>query len=96
MRVAFIVHGFVQGVGYRYFVKRTADSLGVHGIVMNKSDGSVLIVAESDEDTLEKFESAVNVSTEHGIQVMKMEKLADGDPAFPKMAYDSAKFLIRK
>ncbi len=96
MKVAFIIHGFVQGVGYRWFVKKAADALGVRGMVENNEDGSVLVAAESDPDTLEKFEASINVSTEHGIQVMKIDKLLENDPKFPKISYDAEKFRIKK
>lgn len=96
MKIALIAHGFVQGVGYRYFVKRTANALGVNGMVRNQSDGSVLIVAEGDEETLRRFESAINVSQEHGIQVMKIEKIAENDESFPRVLYDTSKFVIKK
>ena len=96
MKIALVVHGFVQGVGYRYFVKRAADALGVRGLVKNQDDGSVLIIAESDPDTLEKLEANVNVSTEHGIQVLRIEKFVEGDDLFPKTEYDGAKFMIKK
>lgn len=42
------VTGMVQGVGYRYFVRNTATSLGLGGMVRNKADGSVEVVAEGD------------------------------------------------
>lgn len=96
MRIALVVHGFVQGVGYRYFVKKAADSLGVKGFVENKEDGSVLIVAESDAINLEKLESDINVSMEHGIQVLRIEKFEEADKSFPTASYDSSRFLIKK
>ncbi|HEY7509386.1 MAG TPA: acylphosphatase, partial [Vicinamibacteria bacterium] len=43
----FVVHGRVQGVGYRYFVQREADARGVTGFVRNLPDGSVEVVAEA-------------------------------------------------
>jgi acylphosphatase len=46
------VYGFVQGVGFRYFVKRNAARLGLVGYAKNLPDGSVEVVAEGDENTL--------------------------------------------
>jgi len=50
------VTGRVQGVGYRYFVMREADALGVTGFARNLPDGSVEIVAEGDDGVLADFE----------------------------------------
>jgi acylphosphatase len=41
----FRVRGRVQGVGFRYFVNRSANSLGVRGWVRNDDDGSVQVYA---------------------------------------------------
>ena len=38
--------GRVQGVGFRYFVQRTASRLEVYGWVRNRWDGSVEVLAE--------------------------------------------------
>jgi len=51
--------GTVQGVGFRYFVKRKADQFGVKGFVRNLPDGTVEVMAEGDEDVLRKFMSAI-------------------------------------
>jgi acylphosphatase len=50
-----IVTGRVQGVGYRRFVFRTAEDLGIVGHVGNHYDGSVRIVASGSPETLEYF-----------------------------------------
>lgn len=54
-RLEAIVHGNVQGVNFRYYTKREADSLGLTGWVANRYDGSVEVVAEGDEQTLQRF-----------------------------------------
>lgn len=45
-----IVHGHVQGVGFRYWTVRQATRLGLVGWVANRNDGSVEIVAQGDHD----------------------------------------------
>jgi acylphosphatase len=49
----------VQGVGYRYFVMREADRLGLHGYARNLPDGRVEVVAEGDAAALGALESAL-------------------------------------
>jgi len=46
-RIDVRVTGRVHGVGFRYFVLREAQALGLTGWVANVSDGSVLGVAEA-------------------------------------------------
>jgi acylphosphatase len=55
-----IVSGRVQGVGFRWFVERTAGSMGLTGWVKNLSNGNVEIEAEGDRQTLESFLAAIN------------------------------------
>jgi len=47
------VFGTVQGVGFRWFVVRAAESAGVDGWVRNLDDGSVELLAEGDRESLE-------------------------------------------
>ena len=49
------VHGQVQGVGYRFYVRRQAAALGVRGYVRNLPDGSVEVVAEGERPVLEQL-----------------------------------------
>ena len=49
------VYGIVQGVGFRNFVKRHADRMGIKGYAMNLPDGSVEVVAEGQEELLRKL-----------------------------------------
>ncbi len=50
-----IVHGYVQGVSFRYYTRRAANRLGLTGWVANQRNGTVKVVAEGDEATLQKF-----------------------------------------
>ena len=83
MKATYIVHGFVQGVGYRAYVKGLADKLGIGGMVMNQEDGSVLVIAMGEEGVLRNFEEGLNLSIKYGIQVQLIEKQyePDGDNA---------------
>jgi acylphosphatase len=48
----FYISGFVQGVGYRFFARRAAGSLGVRGFVKNLFDGRVEVYAIGSEEQL--------------------------------------------
>jgi acylphosphatase len=50
----------VQGVGFRYYTRQTALSLGVVGEVWNRSDGAVEAIAEHpDQAILDEFAGAI-------------------------------------
>lgn len=59
------VTGNVHGVGFRYFVFREAQELGLVGWVANLPDGSVQCVVEGPRDRLEAL----------------LDRLRDGPPA---------------
>ena len=44
----FVVHGRVQGVGFRFWTLRMAEQRGVSGWVRNRLDGTVEVHAEGD------------------------------------------------
>jgi len=54
------VIGRVQGVGFRYFTERVAAEIGVAGYVMNRSDGSVEVMAEGERGTLQQLLEHLN------------------------------------
>ena len=51
-----VVRGRVQGVGFRWFAKEVADSLGLSGWTRNRDDGSVELEAEGESRSLDEFE----------------------------------------
>lgn len=53
-RLKVIIHGAVQGVGFRPFIYRLATELGLRGWVLNSSQG-VLIEVEEERPVLEEF-----------------------------------------
>jgi acylphosphatase len=55
----FRIHGIVQGVGFRYFVRRVARDLRLAGYVRNLSDGSVETVARGEAGQLQVLEAAL-------------------------------------
>lgn len=57
--VRYLVHGRVQGVGFRWFVLREADRLGLAGYVRNLPDGSVEVVARGELSELTLLEGAL-------------------------------------
>lgn len=54
-RLRIVVKGLVQGVLFRAYAKRRANSLGLNGYVKNMQDGSVAIVVEGDDSAVESF-----------------------------------------
>ena len=54
-RIKLVISGKVQGVGYRFSVKRKADSLGIRGYVKNLHDGSVFATAQGNISALNNF-----------------------------------------
>ena len=53
----FRVMGRVQGVGFRYFVWREAETLGLDGWVRNRADGTVEALARGSAHDLDRFQN---------------------------------------
>ena len=71
------VYGNVQGVFYRVFVKKHADELEIGGFTKNNSDGTVEIVAEGDEESMEEFIRRCRRGNEQSI--IKRMRIVDGE-----------------
>ena len=53
------VHGVVQGVGFRFFVLKTAHDLQITGWVRNRYDGTVEVLAEGSLKKIQALENAL-------------------------------------
>jgi acylphosphatase len=51
----YLVRGRVQGVGFRWFVQRAAERLGIVGQVRNLPSGEVEVRAQAEESILNLF-----------------------------------------
>ena len=55
IRRRLIVHGYVQGVGFRYWLARSAESRSVAGSARNLPDGTVEVVLEGEPDAVARL-----------------------------------------
>lgn len=77
------IYGRVQGVGFRYFALRTALAHAVKGYVKNEVDGSVTLVAEAEEEQLEKFLKAIEVGNGFShVDCMSIEDYTQSNQGF--------------
>lgn len=68
-----IVHGRVQGVGFRAYTRRAARGLGLKGWVRNVPDGTVEIAVAGPAKELEEFRRQVR----QGPRVSQVSKIED-------------------
>jgi len=55
MTAHIIVLGFVQGVGFRRFIKNKAQNLSLTGYVKNLPDGRVEVLAQGSKEKIEEL-----------------------------------------
>jgi len=81
--------GLVQGVGYRYFTRKTAEMLGLAGWVRNLPDGAGEAYAIGSEGRLAQFESALR----HGPRHAEVQEVVVEDaPVDPVVTLFSVRF----
>ena len=94
MKIHLIVHGFVQGIGYRALVRRMAVKNNVRGAVKNLEDGTVEIIAEAEGENLKTFEEEIDVDMKNGPSVLSIERHCEGDAEFPCTTKNYEGFII--
>jgi acylphosphatase len=58
--ISCVVHGKVQGVGYRAYIEGVASELSLTGYIKNNPDGTVLVVAQGVPDSLKTFVECIH------------------------------------
>jgi len=64
-RRAYRITGIVQGVGFRWWTRKTAIDMGLRGTVRNADDGSVEVDVEGPEGVLDDFEERLRHGPAH-------------------------------
>lgn len=76
-----IVHGRVQGIGFRKFTQDVARRLGLSGAVKNLSNGDVEVWAIGSKESIEKLIKELKVGNGFSIVTdMKVEYQEGGEP----------------
>lgn len=70
----FIVKGRVQGVGFRFFVQRSAARHQVRGYVRNLENGNVESYAEGNEKSVEAFKHDLTAGPTYS-RVVEIEEI---------------------
>lgn len=55
VRLTAWVHGYVQGVGFRWWTRSRALELGLNGYASNRPDGRVQVVAQGPRDACQRL-----------------------------------------
>lgn len=69
-------YGRVQGVGFRYKARYTADALGLTGFVHNEYDGSVRMEVQGEEAMIDRLIQTLQQDRYIDIRDMEIKKLA--------------------
>ena len=94
VRLSAWVHGRVQGVGFRWWVRRHAEELGIVGWVMNADDErSLELVAEGDDAALTETvaqTSRLVADLQDEIMTSRMVPVWQVFDRFPRLVRDAA------
>ena len=84
MTVRWLVRGRVQGVGFRYFVLRRAQAVGLAGWTRNLPGGEVEVVARGTDEQLGFLDGALREGPSRAQVVHVDRQEIPDDPALPK------------
>jgi len=70
-----VIRGRVQGVGFRWFVREQARSLGLSGEVWNRLDGAVEVDVEGESSSVDQLVDLLRIGPK-GATVTDIEVLA--------------------
>lgn len=87
-RLTAVVSGQVQGVGFRYWVRQEAESLGLAGYATNLPDGRVEVVVEGARDVCETLLAALQSSGTPGY-------VAEVNVTWSEPSGESPRFQVR-
>ena len=78
------VVGRVQGVGFRWFAKELAESLGLSGWVRNREDATVELEVEGSTASLDEFERHLRVGNPSAIvnKILAVPAAPKGEKGF--------------
>ena len=75
------VHGYVQGVGFRWWTRSRALELGLTGYAANQTDGRVLVVAQGPRPVCEQLVELLRGGTTPGsVDTVVAEYTQPGEP----------------
>lgn len=88
-RLHAIVIGQVQGVGFRFFVKRHADRLGLTGYVRNLPEGQLDVVAEGNPEDLDQLTKLLEVGPSGAVVYDVAVDRGPGTGEFPEFLIET-------
>jgi acylphosphatase len=78
----YLISGAVQGVGFRLFAQRTAQTLQISGYVRNVFDGRVEVLATGRPDQLAELRTALEKGPRFSSVRQVREEAAEPDPDY--------------
>jgi len=91
-RRGYRVEGRVQGVGFRWWTRKTATQLGVEGFVRNLDDGAVEVQARGAGGALDTLEASLH----KGPPMARVERVMAIDPVAPAPADEGTGFQVER